>query len=829
MVPAQFIAGVSSCAIGFLLSDNIMVSSHDIILGFTFLSYLYEGLNQEQIKAVLIELNMSFSLTVVNQYLQKWFESDRDGIKERFGSFPDKLMHFENLDLNNLNCLEQLHFCLHGNINVILFYVTHCILPSHAQQYRHKISANAHSIVGYHPALGFSGTDDRRVTMPYGVQARSLGLQRATDGKLLAVMTKQTNRLYISVEADSTVELLGQFCRHVHDNPNCHILIDAGALIMGMDNYRVALFLMKELPSKFKGVIYFSDKGNALMVLMRNGISVSLEQCQLEKHNLFAYLDDVHTRGTDLKLPLNCSGILTIGIGMEKDKYTQAAMRLRNLAQQQSLVLWGLSKVTAAIVRDNRLTTTSEIDSLEVLKWVTANTIRHINDDLYFVAIRKVNFCIIRFAEKALADAPVRLEVFIKRCQEEELFALQDFYGFSPQTENLKRVLREFAKKQLEALFAELQLELRSAKVLSHAPYFQQVLTDEQKIELEQQINKVCNETEKYLDVVKFQWALDACEEKEVQVEVVHEQTLTSTVDQVESCEEKEWDFSMILRSDFIARALQGDPIIIPLSHINHYVKSLPELTKINWHPNIYMTINFIQTVKTASDGDFDNYLRLVDMVLVHRAPDGVKCVLLSGYEASRLINNKLYSVHNILVHIKDINGPTQLPLGCQLDGVSQKLLTIVKLFAGECHYENPKEVKRLAKRVGRICSDHFVSDEQGIDLKCSVNIYHILITKGYLTGSGTMTPALLFKLDNGASCGYALSLEESYKPFGEFVFKKLLSLTKKLIIDKYPSILQNQFILWKWIDVRRAKREYPGSELESVLNQEKSIKSVPF
>ena len=35
MVPAQFIAGVSCCAIGFLLSEKLMVSSHDIMLGFT--------------------------------------------------------------------------------------------------------------------------------------------------------------------------------------------------------------------------------------------------------------------------------------------------------------------------------------------------------------------------------------------------------------------------------------------------------------------------------------------------------------------------------------------------------------------------------------------------------------------------------------------------------------------------------------------------------------------------------------------------------------------------------------------------------------------------
>ncbi len=34
MVPAQFIAGISSCIIGYLLSSKIMISNHDIFLGF---------------------------------------------------------------------------------------------------------------------------------------------------------------------------------------------------------------------------------------------------------------------------------------------------------------------------------------------------------------------------------------------------------------------------------------------------------------------------------------------------------------------------------------------------------------------------------------------------------------------------------------------------------------------------------------------------------------------------------------------------------------------------------------------------------------------------
>jgi drug/metabolite transporter (DMT)-like permease len=34
MVPSQFIAGVCSCFIGFMLSEKLMISSHDIIMGF---------------------------------------------------------------------------------------------------------------------------------------------------------------------------------------------------------------------------------------------------------------------------------------------------------------------------------------------------------------------------------------------------------------------------------------------------------------------------------------------------------------------------------------------------------------------------------------------------------------------------------------------------------------------------------------------------------------------------------------------------------------------------------------------------------------------------
>ena len=115
-----------------------------------------------------------------------------------------------------------------------------------------------------------------------------------------------------------------------------------------------------------------------------------LQDFYLDYRCLFAYLDDIHTRGTDIKLPFNAHAILTIGIGMEKDKLMQAAMRLRQLAQKQSVSLWGTQAVTLVITRGHLIDT--EINSEQVIKYVTQNTTNSINKDLFAVTLIKINF-----------------------------------------------------------------------------------------------------------------------------------------------------------------------------------------------------------------------------------------------------------------------------------------------------------------------------------------------------------------------------------------------------------------------------------------------------
>ena len=78
------------------------------------------------------------------------------------------------------------------------------------------------------------------------------------------------------------------------------VLIDCGALLAGMSNREVAeaaLFLR----DRFLAAIYFNDE-NQVLVLDKDGKETPLSKSPLQpSHPCFTYLDDRHTRGTDLR------------------------------------------------------------------------------------------------------------------------------------------------------------------------------------------------------------------------------------------------------------------------------------------------------------------------------------------------------------------------------------------------------------------------------------------------------------------------------------------------------------------------------------------------
>lgn len=104
---------------------------------------------------------------------------------------------------------------------------------------------------------------------------------------------------------------------------NIRVLIDAGAQILEMDNLSLAKAWLK-VDWTATAAVYF-DENNKPFVLYRHGRKVPLLASPFADNleGCLVYIDEAHTRGTDLKLPAHACGALTLGLGQTKDHTVQ--------------------------------------------------------------------------------------------------------------------------------------------------------------------------------------------------------------------------------------------------------------------------------------------------------------------------------------------------------------------------------------------------------------------------------------------------------------------------------------------------------------------------
>ena len=113
----------------------------------------------------------------------------------------------------------------------------------------------------------------------------------------------------------------------VAQQPEVSVILDVGAQILDVSNYDLAQEWLNLSVSGTAGAIYFDDK-DELMVLTRNGKSQPLRTSPLA-HQLdlcVIYLDDAHTRGTDLKFPKGFRAVVTLGPKVTKDRLVQGTV-----------------------------------------------------------------------------------------------------------------------------------------------------------------------------------------------------------------------------------------------------------------------------------------------------------------------------------------------------------------------------------------------------------------------------------------------------------------------------------------------------------------------
>lgn len=117
---------------------------------------------------------------------------------------------------------------------------------------------------------------------------------------------------------------------------NIRILLDVGALMLELDNEQVSrkwLELLHDANVSVDAAVFF-DTNDKLMVLdrMNNIIPFELSTFRSRLDRCCIYLDDAHTRGTDLKIPKGNTAVVTLGKGVGKDKLVQGEyLRVREI------------------------------------------------------------------------------------------------------------------------------------------------------------------------------------------------------------------------------------------------------------------------------------------------------------------------------------------------------------------------------------------------------------------------------------------------------------------------------------------------------------------
>jgi hypothetical protein len=155
--------------------------------------------------------------------------------------------------------------------------------------------------------------------------------QQGTNAKVLAYLLQPENDFYTVTHENGERQTTLEFLRLVTTQlPEIRLLLDVGAQILEVSNSQVAKAWL-DIARVAAGAIYFNEN-DELTALTRNGTTQLLSSSPLSQQldRCVVYLDHAHTRGTDIRLPVGTRAAVTLGPKVTKDALVQGTFRRRD-------------------------------------------------------------------------------------------------------------------------------------------------------------------------------------------------------------------------------------------------------------------------------------------------------------------------------------------------------------------------------------------------------------------------------------------------------------------------------------------------------------------
>ena len=703
---------------------------------------------------------------------------------------PSCVNSLDHLDLRNEKALIEATNFLGMNLNLIFFFLNQFVFPENCFEYYKKISGNSFNLASENDrskTTGFSGTDEKKSTIPHFVSCERTNSQKSTNGKMIQLMLQEKNSQVHFTNFNNSIQFLDQLNEFIAKRDNCNALIDAGALIIGISNKQTAEYILNNSPQRIQGVIFFNDDGS-VCVTDRQNKCCPIESSKFPQRKLFGYFDQQHTRGADFKLPLDTHAVLTCSTdsGFQRDSLIQAAMRLRQLEHTQSFSLWAEKSLEVLIRKKFELN--GEVGVKEVLYWAMSNSIESINESLYSVATNSFKFELEKISEEIQMRNEEPLDFCLNYLCTDQFFTVEKLYG------------RSREKISLSDCFEE--------NTIKHQKYFCKQGKDHlgrEKEEIVRRKRKHLVElfTEQLSEGFTNTSSLENDEEKQIEVEILQIQQLENPIPSANPQKEIEWSYDKVLKPDFF-QIFYGS-LLFPLKICLSGVHEFQDFEPIFWSKDLFCTKNFQNTVTDVESGHMDEFLKPLDAFLVFRGKQ-TRFVFVSRKEAHflnaiLLKNNTQNEVS--MMFIDDANGPTVIPYSgkSMLVGEQEiRLLLISQIFNGSCHF--PEEmVPVISKFLGKVAPNLF--SEIG-----EKEIFSELMKAGVIDSLG-----FLFNFTG------SVSLPNQSNERNKQISKLLNSFVDQLIFDfRKSSCKQVIHALSTLVKLRGKLKNFKNSILETIL-----------
>ncbi|RMZ73552.1 very large low complexity [Pyrenophora seminiperda CCB06] len=342
-------------------------SHPDVVILLSLLSYYYGGLTDEQLFDSFAHLLKSDQAGI---HYDEWVDTASP-------SLPIAFHQISGVSLkDHQQCIADVFPGLRYSRKTIDYYLAFLVFPKAMKEFPQKLSASGWDIgaIKTHPVTGFSGTNDTLHLLPLAVQHLDLPSQNHTNALVLQYLLQEETSVESLPPRSQVSDAQHLLSVVIRMQPEVRVILDCGALILEQNNQEVAETWLGICHASVQAVVFFADE--ELSVMDRAGRTEPLQTSPFAQQLdvCVVYLDEAHTRGTDLKLPRNYRAAVTLGQSLVKDKLTQGCMRMRKLGLGQSIAFLVPEEISRKIHERTGKPPDVRIKVSDVLCWSIGET-----------------------------------------------------------------------------------------------------------------------------------------------------------------------------------------------------------------------------------------------------------------------------------------------------------------------------------------------------------------------------------------------------------------------------------------------------------------------